>query len=238
MESHNERITLAGMTSLLLLAASLLGFSSVMGTTTTALASPIDNAITGGGGTPATTMLDITSSLNVSDTANTTTDNIELREEPFAIGHYRQVSQNLINETLPLQIVLEGSTTITLPNTTEIITTIDTGEAIISALPGGGIVRGHIQMMATTEEGFESAIAYFTEYFLDESPTAINLAYFTTNSTGMLAPLNNMIAVSLDEEQPNGDVIVRLFEWEGGSSTRSRAPTTTIGDNNNSTIGG
>jgi hypothetical protein len=90
-------------------------------------------------------------------------------------------------------------------------------------------------MRATTEEGFESAIVYFTEYFLDESPTAISLAYFTTNSTGMLAPLNNMIAVSLDE-QSNGDVIVRLFEWEGGG--RSRAPTTAIGDNNNSTIVG
>ncbi len=237
MESHNERIALAGMTSLLLLAASVLGFSSVMATTTiTVLASPIDNAITGGGGTPANTTLDITpSSLNVTDTANTATDNIELGEEPFAIGHYRQVSQNLVNETLPLQIVLEGRTTITLPNTTEIITTIDTGEAIISALPGGGIVQGHIQMRATTEEGFESAIVYFTEYFLDESPTAISLAYFTTNSTGMLAPLNNMIAVSLDE-QSNGDVIVRLFEWEGGG--RSRAPTTAIGDNNNSTIVG
>jgi hypothetical protein len=66
----------------------------------------------------------------------------------------------------------------------------------------------------TTEDGSESATVTLTEYFLDESPTAINLAFFSTNSTGMLAPLNNMIAVSLDEEQPNGDVVARFFEWE------------------------
>jgi hypothetical protein len=48
----------------------------------------------------------------------------------------------------------------------------------------------------------------------------------------MIAPLNNLIAVSLDEEQPNGDVISRFFEWEG-----SRAPTG-ISNINNITIGG
>ena len=38
---------------------------------------------------------------------------------------------------------------------------------------------------------------------------------YVQNSTGMLAPLNNMIAVSRDEEQSNGDIIARFFEWEG-----------------------
>jgi hypothetical protein len=110
------------------------------------------------------------------------------------------------------------------------ITTIDTGEAIITDLPrDGGVIRGQIQMI--TEDGFESVTVYFTEYFVDESPTTISLVYFSTNSTGMLAPLNNMIAVSLHQEQPSGDFITRFFEWEGG-----RAPIT-IGSNN-STIGG
>ena len=53
MESHNVRVSLASMTSLLLLAASVLGFSSVIPTAT---ASPIDNITTGSGGTTATTM--------------------------------------------------------------------------------------------------------------------------------------------------------------------------------------
>ena len=221
-EPHNLKLSYAGGISLLLLAVSVLSFSSL---TSSVSASLIDDR-TADDTTATTTMFD-----NIS--LNITTSDVELGEEPFAIGHYTQVSQNLIDETLPLQIVLEGSTTFTtLPNTTETITTIDTGEAIITALPGGGIIGGHIQMIA--EEGFESAIAYFTEYFIDDAPTAISRVYFSTNSTGVLAPLNNTIAISLDEEQPDGNVIARFFEWES-----SRVPSTIDSDNNNnSTIGG
>jgi hypothetical protein len=196
------RSSLSSTISLLLLAVSVLGFSSLI---STVAASPIDGITTGDSNTPATTMSNNTS-------LNFTTTNIELGEEPFAVGRYSPVSENVINETQELQIFFEGSTTITLPNSTETITTRDTGEGIITLLPGGGVIRGQIQM--STEDGSESATVTLTEYYLDESPTAINLAFFSTNSTEMLAPLNNMIAVSLDEEQPNGDVVARFFEWE------------------------
>jgi hypothetical protein len=202
MNSDNVGSSLSSTISLLLLAVSVLGFSSLM---STVAASPIDGITTGDSNTPATTMSNNTS-------LNFTTTNIELGEEPFAVGRYSPVSENVINETQELQIFFEGSTTITLPNFTQTITTRDAGEGIITLLPGGGVIRGQIQM--TTEDGSESATVTLTEYYLDESPTAINLAFFSTNSTGMLAPLNNMIAVSLDEEQPNGDVVARFFEWE------------------------
>lgn len=39
-----------------------------------------------------------------------------------------------------------------------------------------------------------TATADVTEYFLSEAPTTISLAYFSTNSTGLLASLNQMIA--------------------------------------------
>jgi hypothetical protein len=48
-----------------------------------------------------------------------------------------------------------------------------------------------------------------------------------------MAPFNNMIAVALDEEQPNGDVIARFFEWEG-----SIGFPTTLNSINNITLGG
>jgi hypothetical protein len=140
------------------------------------------------------------------------TPTIELGEEPFAVGRYTPVSETMINETQQIQIILEGSTRITLPNTTETITTRDTGEDIITFIPGGGVIRG--QLLLTTEDGSETATVDGTEYFLSEAQTAIALVYFSTNSTGMLAPLNNMIAVSLDKEQPKGDVVARLFEWK------------------------
>lgn len=230
----NVKVSLTSMTSYLLIAASLLlGFSSVMSTEEAASSSPIDadNTTTvGGATTPTDTMSNNNTSLNTTTSSTPITSNVELEEEPFAVGRYSPVSVNMINETQQLQIVFEGSTTITLPNSTETITTRDTGEGLITSLPGGGVIRGQIQM--STEEGSESARVDLTEYFIDESPTAINLAYFSTNSTGMLAPLNNMIAVSLDEEQPNGDVVVRLFEWKVGGGGGG-APN--LGNNNDNT---
>lgn len=229
----NVKVSLTSMTSYLLItASSLLGFSSVMSTEETVASSPIDGDNTttvSGATTPTDTMSNNNTSLNTTTSSTPITSNVELEEEPFAVGRYSPVSVNMINETQQLQIVFEGGTTITLPNSTETITTRDTGEGLITSLPGGGVIRGQIQM--STEEGSESATVDLTEYFLDESPTAINLAYFSTNSTGMLAPLNNMIAVSLDEEQPNGDVVVRLFEWKVGGG--GGAPN--LGNNNDNT---
>jgi hypothetical protein len=117
-------------------------------------------------------MSDNASSLNAT-TTTPITPTIELGEEPFAVGRYSPVSETVLNETQQLQIVFEASTTITLPNTTESITTRDRGEGIITFLPGGGVIRGQIQL--TTEDGSESATADLTEYFLDEAPTAISL---------------------------------------------------------------
>ncbi len=208
MKFLNVKISLAGMTLFLLVGASLLvGFSSMIPTVT---ASPqIDNSST-------TAVQDDAGNTMLSDSTslNATTNTVELAEEPFAIGRHTIVSENTISET-ETRLSFEGSTTITLPNATETITTRDTGEGTFSLLPGygAGTIRGHLHM--TTEDGSESVIADFTEFNKFESPIAIGIAFFSTNSTGMLAPLNNMVAVFLDEEQPNQDALVSFFEWKG-----------------------
>jgi hypothetical protein len=233
MKSLNVMISLAGLTSFLLVAASLLGFSSVMpkaaaslsiddATTDATTTAPEDNG--GGNANAATTMLDNTSLNTLASTGSI----VKLSEQPVAVGHYRTVSNNMTNET-QAQFTFEGNTKITLPNATETITTRDTGEGTFSFLPGsgGGSPSGQIHM--TTEDGSESATANFTEFIKFDSSTGIGIAYFSTNSTGTLAPLNNMIAVFLDEIQPNEDSIIRFFEWksDGGEPT---------GVSNNSTI--
>jgi hypothetical protein len=90
------------MLMLLLIATSVLGFSSSSSSssylTPYAAASPI--------------------SMNATTTATTTpiTSTIKLGEEPFALGRYTPVSQTMINETSQqqqLKLVFEGSTTIT-----------------------------------------------------------------------------------------------------------------------------
>jgi hypothetical protein len=205
--------------------------SSIDDTTTTTTAQ--DN-----GGTATATMSDNTSlNATTTPTTPTTTSTIELAEEPFAVGHYITVSENMITET-EAQFSVEGNTTITLPNSTETITTRDTGEGTFSLLPGGsgGSPSGQIHM--NIEDGSESATGYFTEFIKFDSSTGIGVAYFSTNSTGVLAPLNNMIAVFLDEVQPNEDSIVRFYEWKSHSGApidNGNVPTFGVGNDTTTT---
>ena len=164
--------------------------------------------------TPTENMTATTTTATNATTTAAAPTTLEFEDEPFAESRFTPVSENVINETSQqVVVVFEGNTTITmLPNTTETITTRDIGEGILTFIPGGGVLHGQVQL--TTEDGSESAIGLFTEYITTESTTAISLARFITNSTGVLAPLNNMIAATLDQEQPDGSVIVRYFEWE------------------------
>jgi hypothetical protein len=213
MHSH-VKISFADNTSFLLVAVSLLGFSFVI---PTARASSIMNDT-------ITTISNGTAT--GSNTANIT-NTIELAEEPFAVGYYRTVSENTINETHS-QFTFEGNTTLTLANATETIITRDTGQGNVTILPGDGVafIRGQLQM--TTENGSETATAEASEFLDFESSTGVGTAYFKTNSTEMLAPLNKMIGLWHDEIQPNGDSIVTIFEWKKGDGT-------SIDSNENST---
>jgi hypothetical protein len=153
-----------------------------------------------------------TTTTNATTTTTTAPTNLEFEDEPFAESRITPVSENVINETQQVELVFEGTTTMTLPNTTETITTRDIGEGILTFIPGGGVIHGQLQL--TTEDGSESAVALFTEHFNEQSTTAISLVQFIANSTGVLAPLNNMIAITLDQEQPDGSIIIRYFDWE------------------------
>jgi hypothetical protein len=207
------KVSRTGTISLLLLVAPLLGFTSVMPTAVASL--PIDDTTTDDG-TP------------------TTTTTVELADEPFAVGHYRTVSDNMTSEG-QVEFTFEGNTTITLPNSTEMITTRDTGQGNVTFLPRGGAVI-HAQIHMTTEDGSENATGDFTEFMKCDESTGIGVGYFSTSSTGgMLAPLNNMIAVFLDEIQPNEDSIVRFFEWKSDGAPISNDNGTTIGGGNGNT---
>ena len=168
----NVKIILAGMTLFQLVAASLLGFSSVMSAAAASLSIDDTNNTTAAedNGSTAATISD-----DVSLNTTTTTSTIQLAVEPFAIGQYAILSENMISQT-ETQLSFEGNTTIISPNTTETIMTRDMGEAIFSLLPahGSGIIRGQFHM--TTEDGSESATADFTEFVRFESPTAISIA--------------------------------------------------------------
>jgi hypothetical protein len=146
-----------------------------------------------------------------SDNNNKNNNTITLSEKPFLVEHGRTVAANPINQT-HMQISLVGNGTITLPNSTETITTKDTGSAIARLTPTGNIVHGQIHV--STEDGSENATVFFTE--IGQGGKGVGVAYFSTNSTGKLAFLNNLVAVIEDEIQPNGDTLITAWEWRGG----------------------
>jgi hypothetical protein len=134
---------------------------------------------------------------------------IPLAERPFLVEHGKTVAANPINQT-HIAISLAGNGTIMLPNSTEIVMTEDTGNAIARLTPTGNIVHGQIHM--STEDESENGIVFFTE--IGQNEKGIGVAYFSTNSTGKLAFLDNMVAVIQDEIQPNGDTLITAWEWK------------------------
>jgi hypothetical protein len=139
---------------------------------------------------------------------NNNNNTVTLAEKPFLIEHGRTVAATPINQT-HMQISLVGNGTITLPNSTETITTRDTGSAIIRLTPTGNIANGQIHI--STEDGSENATVFFTE--IGKNGKGVGVAYFSTNSSGKLAFFNNMVAVIEDEIQPNADTLITAWEW-------------------------
>ena len=135
---------------------------------------------------------------------------IILAEKPFLIEDGKTVAATPINQT-HMQISLIGNGSITLPNSTETVTTKDTGNAIARLTPTGNIVHGQIHI--STEDGSENGTVFFTE--IGQNGKGVGVAYFTTNSTGKLAFLDNMVAVIEDELQPNGNTLITAWEWRG-----------------------
>ena len=206
MESLDTKISLAGMTSFLLVAASLLGFSSVIPTVTATTATTDDDTTT---------------------TTTTTTSSqagiIELSAQPVYQERQIGVGETAINQT-HVELANSGNGTLTLPNTTETISTTSTGSIIVS-LDGNGAGKEVI----TTEDGSESVTAtiYAIARFGMEGGRGITIALLDTNSTGRLAPLDGMILagqieIPLPPEEP---ALITLWEWQSGIPLLPPSPT-------------
>jgi hypothetical protein len=64
----------------------------------------------------------------------------------------------------------------------------------------------------------------------------IIIEVFETNSTGILAPLNGMIAAGIDDMSPSGESHITLWRWESGISN-SGVVSTSSSTNTTSTQG-
>src|SRR5918992_6367854 len=202
MENRIKKRSILAISLLLLsatFAAAGLGMAALLSTTTQVISA--NASIPTGGSTETNESIAPTSNNNA----------ITLAEKPFLVEHGKTVAATPINQT-HIQISLAGNGTIMLPNSTDIVKTKDTGNAIARLTPTGNIAQGQIHI--STEDGSENGTVFFTE--IGQNEKGIGIAYFSTNSTGKLAFLDNMVAVIQDEIQPNGDTMITAWEWRGG----------------------
>jgi len=167
--------------------------------------------------------------------AATATPSSGIKLSPQPIYQERSPPGNItpINQTHGF-FTFSGNGMLTLPNTTQTINTTHNGTAIISFTTSSGYGRETIRtqagetVTATVYEivQFNPATAPEGGGAPEEGGKGIVTAVFQTNSTGMLTPLNGVIAAGIDDMSPNGESHVTLWRWESGIPL-STATTTT-----------
>src|SRR5215204_6116728 len=156
-----------------------------------------------------------------SNTTTTSSSRIELSPEPVYQERQTRVSRTAINQT-HFQVAISGNGTLSLPNTTETISTTSTG-SVLSALDGTATGKEVI----TTEDGSESATATTYGIARLEARRGIMIALFDTNSTGILTPLDGMILAGQIEYPPEEThSVITLWEWQSGIPLPTGSTTT------------
>ncbi|HJU35003.1 MAG TPA: hypothetical protein VJ695_07760 [Nitrososphaera sp.] len=165
----------------------------------------------------------------ISTTTTTTTNNASNallgRLFSYDEGEDAESNVNPVNETY-IVISYSGNRIILPPKATDIINATETGNVTINIQPNGiSFNQGHAVIMTeggtAEEEGGENATISFvllTRTNPDGSGSGTSVTYFSTNSTGQLAFLNNMVAIGQVEYSPE-EGINRFAEWEWKGGT-------------------
>jgi hypothetical protein len=163
----------------------------------------------------------------VNSTATTTNNyNVSnaLLGPPFMTVEFETASVNAINETY-IEIATVNDVTIIPANATTATTTIngtETTNTTIDILPNGlDIDKGHSLIVIGVEDGAEQENATTTFMDIsstnpDDTGTGTGIVFFSTNSTGQLAFLDNMVGIN-DSEFSETNGAIRVWEWKGGT---------------------
>ena len=142
----------------------------------------------------------------------------------FSFGEGTEATVNQINGTYSV-ISYSGNRIIMPPNTTGVvINTTETGNLTVNLQPNGlSIQQGQAFIVtedgAAEEEKKENATLTFVMLSRtnpDGTGDGTSPTFFSTNSTGRLAFLNNMVAIGQTEFSPEG-ARFREWEWKGGT---------------------
>jgi hypothetical protein len=154
----------------------------------------------------------------------------------FLIVEYETASVNPINETY-IEISTVNNLTIMPPNATgTTINATETANATVNILPNGlALDKGQSLIVTEGDDGGAEEQENATTTFVDISRispdgtgSGTGVVFFSTNSTGQLAFLDNMVGINQGEFSSEGGTI-RTWEWKCGTlpfDTGAAAPTT------------
>jgi hypothetical protein len=170
-------------------------------------------------------------------TTITTTNNVSnaLLGNLFFIAEFETASVNPINETY-IETSTVNNVTIMPPDPTgTTINATETANVTVNILPNGlAFDKGQSLIVTEGDDGGaeqENATSTFVDISSlnpDGSGSGTGVVFFSTNSTGQLAFLDNMVGINDSEFSPGGGTI-RVWEWKGGMlpfESGGGAPTT------------
>jgi hypothetical protein len=184
------------------------------------------NATVGGGEEEEEeTVSTTTATTSINNNNNNVTNALLGRLFSYGEGEDIGTNVNPINETY-IEVSYSGNRVILPPNATDIINATETGNLTINIQPNG-LSFNQGQAVITTEDGAtaeeqqENATISFvllSRTNPDGSGSGTSVTYFSTNSTGQLAFLDNMVAIGQVEYSPE-EGISRFAEWEWKGGT-------------------
>jgi len=155
------------------------------------------------------------------------------------IVEFETANINPINETY-IEISTVSNVTIIPPNATggTTINATETANAALNILPNSlGLTNGQSLIVAegddnddgtAEQENATTTFVGITRLTPDGPEGGTDVVFFSTNSTGQLAFLDNMVGIMQSEFSPGGGII-RTWEWKGGETlplgTDGSAPT-------------
>jgi hypothetical protein len=171
----------------------------------------------GGGGEEALSTTN--TSANNNNVSNAVLGNL------FLSGEDKLTSFNPINETY-IEVSYVGNRTIMPPNdttTTATINATETGNLTLNLQPNGItfvegqsllVTEGDSNNGAEQQENATAVLVDLNGVRPDDPRSSTGVAFFSTNSTGQLAFLDNMIAIYQVKASPAGTAI-EMWEWKG-----------------------
>jgi hypothetical protein len=215
--NNNRKISLLNNTYLATAAATIFTLTIIFASTTTVVSA----STTGNSTTTATTSVGGEQEAVSSTTTTNTTGNVSNvllgRLFSYDEGEDAESNVNPVNETY-IVISYSGNRIILPPNATDIINATETGNVTINIQPSGlSFNQGHAVIM--TEDGAEGGENATISFVLlsrtnpDGSGSGTSVTYFSTNSTGQLAFLDDLVAIGQVEYSP-AEGINRFAEWE------------------------